>query len=649
MTKMTTKQTQDQQAVDLIIDQLSLKTVVDLRVNHLDRGWSELQLADAKVRMPTRMAMMHILLWQPFLVMGVTPSTSDIYDIKNLTEGLFPAIRSRMYGKLICMVDRPYMEIVAAVWDSINDMYQWIVNNLGEYQCSVSAQSMCRLLFDPKVKPIVDTEFAPNVGTSEVEKTLQELSKKLCLLLSTPGEVENNVLLPFMQTHSLKDRQIPQMLIAYGARSDIDDTMFHNVISSSAMGGLKNVLEYAIEAQSAKKASYFNKVVICDSQYFNRRLRLTCSSLMRIYPGDCGSTSTLPIRIEPGFARNFEDKVIVEDGKTIRLTPDILPNYYGKVVQMFSPICCRHTDGVCAKCCGRGSTDIILKYFQPDIHIGLLSATKVGSVVSQMVLSAKHLINTLTKIYNLPETAKRYFVRQGDRIYWNTVAAKNLIHVKIRIPFDALGPITDLSYADMLPDSESYSKISWFELYQGDTLVDRVDMNYDCFIPYLSEDSLAYIRQHFSDVEVDTDHQEFTISLSNLNPSQPFLKYTIVNDDMIKFTKGIDEFLNKQIGKYTSAALALQDFLTLLYSKTKINVFYPEMIIKSFLISSPVNYAAPTEVDVNKCYFGNMKDIISEGTLSMKLSYERLGEYFVKPETSLRPKAAGLFDPLFGI
>ena len=620
-----------------------------LRDSKQDTGLAQIYLADGDVIMPTRMAIIHMISWRPMLHCQVAPSTNEVFEIKNITSGTFPAIRSKLYDTILSKrPDLDYLFVLEEVWKAIDDMAIWIEDNVGEYQCSMSALSLCRLMDQPEIKPLVDLQLDQTVGTDIIEKTIKQVTKELSVLIGTRDAIKQNVLLPFMETGSLKERQIPQMMISYGPRSDINDVMFKFSIPSSAMSGLQNAQEYAIESQSAKKASYFNKVVICDSQYFNRRLRLTCGNLPHIYPGDCGSTVTMPYRIPAIHATNFIDKVVVEDGKEIRLTKKNILDYVDRVVQLVSPLGCRYTDGICERCAGRGNRNLI-KYMPPGIHIGLLSASKVGSVVSQMVLSAKHLINTITKIYNLPTQAAKYFIRVGDKIYWKKQAAENLINVKMRIPFDALGPITDLSYPDVLPDAESYSKVAWFELYKGDQLVDQVEMEYDCFIPYLSKDTLTYIRTHFKDILVDTVGNSFVIGLSNFDPEQPFFKFTIVNDDMIKFTESIDQFLNKQIGDYTSGSLVLQDFTTLLYSKTKINFFWVENIIKAFAISSRNNYAPPVVSDITKMCFGNMKDVISEGSLSMKLAYERLNEYFNQPVTSLRPRQLGLFSPFFGL
>jgi len=65
-----------------------------------------------------------------------------------------------------------------------------------------------------------------------------------------------------MIADTLKKNQIPQMLLKYGPRSDVDDTMCRHIINESSFSGNKSVADFAVESLSAKKSAYFNKSVI---------------------------------------------------------------------------------------------------------------------------------------------------------------------------------------------------------------------------------------------------------------------------------------------------------------------------------------------------------------------------------------------------
>ena len=652
--------------------------------NHYKRY--NLILQDGSVILDRANLIFNCIMFRVYFRHGVDPAIDDVVIYKTILADTFNNTANHVYARLIekiygikgtgeLIVTEDYgdklvtghdlddlklrmsklpqfMWLVDSIWLAIHEIYNFAFKYCGAYHRSISLIGMCKLIHNnPEVSELVETELDPKYGTKVAETKLKEMNSNLCKLLATRGALEDNCLLPFMQTKCLKDRSIPQMILAYGCRSDIDDKMMSHIINESCLSGCKSIKDYAVESLSAKKSAYLNKMVIRETQYFNRRLRLTCSSLIHIHRGWCGSTLTLPITIKDAWAKNFIDKIIIDNGEKVLLTKENINKYVGKIVNMISPLGCRHTDGVCETCAGRGQQSIYY-YTPPNIHIGLLVASKVGSRVSQNVLSNKHLINTITMLFALNPLAKRYFTVVDDSILFNAAWKKKLKGLKLSIPMSALGPISDLNYPDILPRSESYSEITSIMLLKNDMLLDELDINYQPFVPFLSDSILNYIRNNFNKtgyVTQDVKNKLVIIDLSDFDSSQPVFKYLMINDDIVKFAKSIEKFLNNNIAKYSSASLALQDFMNILYKRLSVNPFVLEMILKAFLITSPSNYDIPIVTDLNNVQFGTMRDVITKRSLSMKLSFERLNDYFKDPITSLKPRTGGLFAKWFGL
>ena len=618
----------------------------ELHASGQDVGYCKLVVDGNKsVKMPTRVALFNIIYWEPLLKFGIIPSIKETFNIKSISNDSSSKVYSVLYEKFLDeRPDVPYMEMVHAIFDNISRMHNFITMNFGGYLPSIDALSLSELLEIPEVKEICAKVYSSTFGTSVAEAQFKADSKALIKILKS---LTINSIYHYIQTGVLKSNQIPQMLIAYLTRSDIDDTMQKNVISSSSFGGIRSEADFATETLSAKKSIFFSRDVIRKSQYSGRKMRLMCSTIEHIHPGSCGSEHiTIPFIIKPEYAHNFKHKVIIDNGKRVYLEDDkIIQHYVGKPIQMVTQFGCRHTDGLCEHCAGYGR-DRMIKYFPPGIHIGLLSSSKTSSIVSQKVLSAKHLISTNSKVYTLPELTQQYFYRDSNSIFWKPDWVKNLKRFQVKIPMDALGPIIDLNL-DVFPVADSFSKVAYFELYKGDELVDTVQLEYDNFVPYLSEAFLDHMKSNYEKLIIDDD--SITVPLAGFDAKQDMFKFIIMNDDMITYTESVNTFLTATISHYTDIPHALNDFAETVWRKSDVNIFFLETILHNMIIDSEQTYQLCPVTDPHHVTFGKMESIISNRTVSMKLAFERLKDYLNSPQTSNIARPVGLFGPFFGI
>lgn len=619
-----------------------------LRKTHQDRGMCKLVLGDNKsVQMPTRMAILNILYWEPLMSFGLLPTIKETFNIKSISSDSSSKIYSIIYDRFLDdLPNVDHMIMVHRIFQNVSRIYNFITTELGEYMPSIDGLSLTQLLQHPPIKELADKVYDSKWGTQVAEAQLRQDGKELLKILKDP-KTPNNVLYHYIQAGVLKTNQIPQMLLAYGPRSDIDDTMRKFVISSSSFSGLKSPVEFATESLSAKKSIFFSRDVIKKSQYFGRKMRLGCSTVQTVHPGSCGSDhNVIPMTIKPEYAKNFLHKIIIDDGRRVQLTNmNIIDRYVGQTVNMVSQFGCNHLDGMCEHCAGYGK-DRLIKYLPHGIHIGLLCSTKVSSTVSQKVLSAKHLINTNSLIYNLTESAAKYFVKNNNSILFDPKWGKHIHKYQIRIPSDALGPIVDLNL-DTLPIAESFSKVSYLELLKDGDLVETIQMEYDAFVPYLSEAFLDHMRTNYNKLEIDEDG--VVVPMAGFDAKQDVFKFIIMNDDMITYTKSVATFLTATIGNYNSVPHALNDFCEIVWRKSSIPIFHLETVLHNLVIDNHQNNQLCTVTDPYHVTFGKLEDVISNRTVSMELAFERLKDYFNDPQTSNIARPIGLFGPFFGI
>ena len=132
------------------------------------------------------------------------------------------------------------------------------------------------------------------------------------------------------------------------------------------------------------------------------------------------------------------------------------------------------------------------------------------------------------------------------------------------------------------------------------------------------------------------------IPLEGFDFSKSFLRYRVVNDDMVSFVAAVENFLSTQIKEYHSVSKLIADFTELLYNKANIELFYVEMMLRGFAITSEEDYRIPVmEHGDEPVNFGGLGPVISEAALSTKLSFERMDSLFSEPKAVLRERGNG--------
>lgn len=614
--------------------------------NHQDIGTHEVIFTDCPsiVEIPARSLILNMIFWDPNYKFGIKPILSDFVHFKSITTDVIKDRQSALYERALDNLPNvPHMRIVLEYLYNVDKLSNFAQKYLGIYMPSIDALALSRIMHHPSIQTIISKPVVTNMGTKTAEASLKTRASQLVDALGTI-KMKDNCLYPYMKAKTLKSNQIPQFLDAYGTRSDIDDTMMKYVVTHSSFEGLKNVYEYAVEYLSAKKSIYFSHDVIKDSQYFARKLRLSCSSQLKVYPGSCGSPGWIPFTINPDYAKNYIDRTIIDGDKRVHLTRKNIKEYLGKQIKLVSPFACRHTDGVCEMCAGYGR-DRLLKYLPPDIHLGILAEFMLASMISQQVLSTKHLVIGVTMVYALSEAAKNYMVQHDNSIYWKKECEKGFKNTYIRIPRKAMQQVADLS-CRKLPNVESFSTIAYLDLVKNGEVTERIDLDSGAFVPYFSKEMLTFMKQNIKGLIVRPD--VIDIPLNGYNPANPVFNYTSLNDDMRAFVKQVSSFLTNSISQYTSIPIAIEEFTRLIYKKASLNSFFVELVLRAQLITSEDDYAIPVVTDPFNVHFGKMSDVIGERTVTGKFAFEHMNEYIKKPTTPITAKPAGLFGPFFG-
>jgi hypothetical protein len=284
-------------------------------------------------------------------------------------------------------------------------------------------------------------------------------------------------------------------------------------------------------------------------------------------------------------------------------------------------------------------------FVPPGMQIGVYSATHFVSRMTQKILSAKHLIKTNSIEFVLGTVARKYLSKNSDVLFWQSSMTKWLQKYNLRIQVKDIGTVSDLQHEN-LPGGRSWSKIGMFSLVndQGN-IIDSVELTDGTTYPYFSGAAMEYMRKVFNDITVTSEFID--IPLKGFDFHKPIFKYTTVNDDMMAYVDSVKAFLSNSIGDYRSIPKCINDFSELVFTKTDINIFYIEVMLRAFLISKGgVDHSIPVIEDPLKdVEFDKMGSMISESALSTKLAFERLSELFIHPEPTLKARGSGYGFP----
>ena len=616
--------------------------------NRAPQGWVTVNFADQPKDMPIQLVVLHCPVWEIFRHFGIPVTTKFIsHNVSPMNKKSFMKMVSSTYSTIFPMA-RSYediQELKDAIWEAINFYDDLGSTELNEYNCSISLIDLVKLVSQPKVKEIIDIDLDPSKGTKYIESTMANATEKLIKLLSTRGALDENILLDYMECSLLNANQIPQVLIAFGLRTEVNDTVIKLPVTGSSLTGMKNIMEMAVEHQAARKAVYYSHTAIRTSQYFGRKQHLNACIVAGIISDDCGTTNTIPVELTASNYKNYIGKIIRTDHGDVALVNENIKEYIDTTINMYSPITCRHTNGVCAKCFG-----LLSKNLPKGMNVGINAASQMVSQVSQKILSTKHFIKTKSQVYIIPQGANTFLERINSVIALKKVYLKAPSEWYMGFCFkDIKGSITDLHHIteEYSVPEERYSDIQSMLICTPDGNIDEFGLTVDGQSPFLTNEFLLYMKEKYSELKIEDE--VIWIPMKDILQI-PIFRTTISNDSMMAYVQTVSYFLeNGRLSKFNDASVALKVFSDIIYSQVDVNIAYIETILKSHLITSSNNYSIPIVEDYKNVLFDNTVDIIANRTISCEYALQGLKKFLSTPETYCVRKDTSVFDRFFGI
>lgn len=213
-------------------------------------------------------------------------------------------------------------------------------------------------------------------------------------------DYEHCLAIPLAIGEGINAKQFREFAVVEGTKPNNEGGIFPHAIETSFItGGISDPYDYYMDANAARIAQILQKENVGTSGRFARLLGLNNIDTS-LYPDpnfDCNTKNYIELEV------SSERVLKMINARFYRMTPngvDHLINsnkdkhLIGKTILLRSPVTCASAargHGICYKCYGE------LGYVNRDINPGRYASEKLSAELTQRLLSAKHLLETVIK------------------------------------------------------------------------------------------------------------------------------------------------------------------------------------------------------------------------------------------------------------
>lgn len=467
---------------------------------------------------------------------------------------------------------------------------------------------------DQRLHEIMNYDYPDNVQPYEIEQILKSLQDEFIDLLKK--KAENPIGIILRSGTGIKHKQLIEFAVSQGLNPTLTgETIPLQVKNSILIGGTDRPSYWFINALGARKSLVMNKKVMGKAGYFGKIVILLARTLSM-------STEVLDCQTKHLVKYELKNKEIIKKmhGKYYKLHPDdpelkvfnSVKNFHmlGQTIYVRSPITCALGDEVCPICVGRTSA------INFDIAKGLsaFEGEEITKVINQSVLSAKHLLTTISERIAFNDDFHKFFNCLGGEIY----------------PF--------------LNDNTNVSDINDYAIWINPDDIDKVDeMDDDSLFNTMISNGRMYIRnlknpdepdilictQGEKEIYITEEALEILhskkgiIPFKDIDEDTKLFEIVIMNNELTKPLYALMDLINKNRQDTVSETYdtMAQKFVDLLVeSDIKANVVAAELIINRLIRSVKNPYDRPNFSDpdlepydiytVNHCLERNKSPLI---------------------------------------
>lgn len=515
--------------------------------------------------------MMNVIMWKEVVDLGSTILPNHLFYDENLTRKYI----KKFIDYQIIIPHRRLADNIKTnetICDSL-DYYKYF-NEFSMYTANtINLEDDIRLM---KENPIAYDLYHSDLSAHSLEDTRQVGSDKTNQLTSIIMDTDYHCLADFFRAkEGVNVKQYKEYAVNIGTKPTGEGDVFPYIINSSFIrGGLNSVESYFVEQSAGRTAQILSKTNVGDSGYFAKLLGLnnSCSLLHKDPDYVCDSQNFQRIFVRDEVILNmFADRWYRESPvgmERVLLRTDY--HLIGKEILVRSPMTCASNardQGVCYRCYGN------LAYTNFDINIGKLAAELLSSVLTQMLLSAKHLLESAIEKIEWSANFDDFFLMDG-----------NIIEVKEDIVdisrYSMVINLEDIDLEDKKDDYEFNESVKSF-VVRG---IDGTE-----YPIYTTNNNIMYLSGELNDIirglNVDLENVDELIIPLNKIEGNPIFLVQIMNNELSKTLNKVKEILNKkdETGSYDRHQILQSMLETMIEGGVGINAVHCEMLLSNQL------------------------------------------------------------------
>lgn len=489
-------------------------------------------------------------------------------------------------------------------FETINRIYNDFTTRLPAYVSTLSMFDLLEVMYHPKIK-------AANDAVEPTQYSIEEVTyKKIREVFDDPAELRGNPMVEAVRSGTLKMDQVLQCIGPRGYLTDINSDIFPEPITVGYAAGMPDLYANLIESRTGSKSLIYNRELLRDTEYFNRRTQLVSQYVQRLHPGDCGTPHTIRFPVLEQLLPQLDGKYYVTEQGELRYLTGKETELIGQYINMRSVLGCIHPDpaGICSVCYGRLAFSI-----PRGTNLGQVSAVSVGDKITSSVLSTKHLdSSSRVEKFQLHKTEARYlrFGKEKETLYLRRdLRGKSVKLIVDHREVHNLADVLMLTNLDGYP-LENASQLTTMQIVVNEG---KPDQQSDLLRVSLYNRKSSFSRKLLEHIRrkrwVRNSRNNVEIDLTGFDFEAPLLTLPFRHVNMYEVMRQLQSFLHSGSGNdkralgeqavsrnnrnmkiylrsYKDPVEALVTFTNMLNEKLRINVVHSEILLYAMMVRS---------------------------------------------------------------
>lgn len=446
----------------------------------------------------------------------------------------------------------------------------------------------------------------------------------------------------FRTGEAISPKQYKEVFVNIGTKPDGRGSVFPRPIYHSFVnGGLQSPEEIYIESSVGRVAQILQKTNVGDSGAFARRLELNNQdTYLHVDPNYvCDTRNFEEILIDSEMKLNMYDLRYYREnprGVDTLLEAKNAKHLIGKKVYFRSPMTCASAargEGICYKCYGD------LAYINREVNIGQIAAEGLSSIYTQILLSAKHLLESL--VIKMGWSKEFYDIFS---VTFNTIGLREDLSFKgWRLIFD------EEIDSEENADEVSYSNFITSFLV-NDPSGNRIRINTSEFDNiYFSQEFMDYINENKSKMKLTESDSIMEFDMATLEDFPSLFIMEIRNTELSRTMDKISKLIeNKSVIKNYDRNSILEEFInTNISGGIRLNAVHFEVLLMNQIRAADDDLEKPDwTIPYQDCQILALPKSLNENpSITVRLESSKIPQVLRNPQSRFlkQPSITDLF------